>query len=637
MQRAAALSLLLGVCHSQALTASNWTAPSTQPVAVSAGLSPPPGHSTIYPAWVQQRSSAAARAQIDTVRALGQFANAAPVKPPLQNPCDVVSLLPAPVLFIGLPGSGAVHLFNLLAVSGLVIRPPHARGGGPLAFNTANLPGMARVAAFHTRAAFNYTIDALPATLQLELRTAACTFLASQGVFTAATIAAASGCAWAWHAPATAQLLPVFLPLLPGLRVVLVTSRGASPAWASDNVALCAWLHAHLGQPAFIHARLEDIASVGKPFDVRAAALRAVLSWLGWTAPASPSAERYYLARMLGVAARWDLGPAEAAAEAPVAVAAALLALGYPLLPPPPPPAWAPLVAQAELLQPAARARAASVMAGAVPRSELEVVLARYKEDIAWTAPLASVTTVYNLGRPLGLAAPNGTVVRPRRNFGRENAVYLGHIVENWDRLANLTVFSHAGILSGGLRTNAAGTSGGHMVAGTTFWDYLTDARFFLTTALHIGSTARVRSRTIEGYGHPKAPNVNLAPEPPTPRPQCFDPVAVRTFPSAPIFHSHVLRRCKADKERVCSLRAFWDIYVSLRRPEGGVVFFAQGARFSVTREQLMRRPKAQYEAMLATVATSTDPAAGYFLEAFWYYVLTSPHQQPCPLPQELQ
>lgn len=65
----------------------------------------------------------------------------------------------------------------------------------------------------------------------------------------------------------------------------------------------------------------------------------------------------------------------------------------------------------------------------------IQVVIARYREDISWAAELGLDTVVYNKGpEPL-----EGAQTLP--NIGREAHTYLTHIVTQWDRLAGNTVF----------------------------------------------------------------------------------------------------------------------------------------------------------------------------------------------------
>ncbi|MDR1192411.1 MAG: DUF3431 domain-containing protein [Verrucomicrobiales bacterium] len=68
----------------------------------------------------------------------------------------------------------------------------------------------------------------------------------------------------------------------------------------------------------------------------------------------------------------------------------------------------------------------------------IELVVARYREDLAWTrnVPAGVRVTVYNKGGPLPLTAT------PLPNIGREAHTYLQHIVSRYDSLAPLTVFA---------------------------------------------------------------------------------------------------------------------------------------------------------------------------------------------------
>ena len=82
---------------------------------------------------------------------------------------------------------------------------------------------------------------------------------------------------------------------------------------------------------------------------------------------------------------------------------------------------------------------------------ELEVVVARYREDVAWTARLGLPVTIYDKsGAPGDLALPN---------IGRESHTYLTHIVRRYDDLAAFTVF-------------VQGAPFEHMAPGTTPEDF---------------------------------------------------------------------------------------------------------------------------------------------------------------------
>jgi hypothetical protein len=68
-----------------------------------------------------------------------------------------------------------------------------------------------------------------------------------------------------------------------------------------------------------------------------------------------------------------------------------------------------------------------------VSRDGVEVVVARYREDVSWTAELGFPVAVYDKsGAPGPLAL---------KNIGRETHTYLSHILRCYDDLAAYTVF----------------------------------------------------------------------------------------------------------------------------------------------------------------------------------------------------
>jgi hypothetical protein len=71
----------------------------------------------------------------------------------------------------------------------------------------------------------------------------------------------------------------------------------------------------------------------------------------------------------------------------------------------------------------------------------IELVVARYQEDLAWVrnAPESIRVTVYNKGLPLAADLP---LAIPLPNIGREAHSYLCHIINNYDSLADLAVFT---------------------------------------------------------------------------------------------------------------------------------------------------------------------------------------------------
>ena len=74
-------------------------------------------------------------------------------------------------------------------------------------------------------------------------------------------------------------------------------------------------------------------------------------------------------------------------------------------------------------------------------RREVEVVIAAYDEDISWAEMYSSIAVVYSKSEA-ALVPSHFNNVHRIPNVGRETHTYLHHIVQNYDRLANLTVFA---------------------------------------------------------------------------------------------------------------------------------------------------------------------------------------------------
>jgi len=78
------------------------------------------------------------------------------------------------------------------------------------------------------------------------------------------------------------------------------------------------------------------------------------------------------------------------------------------------------------------------------PSSTLDLVVARYEEDISWVKNipenLYSSIVIYNKGEKAEFDLPKSTV-KTLPNFGRESHTYLHHVIDNYDNLADITFF----------------------------------------------------------------------------------------------------------------------------------------------------------------------------------------------------
>ena len=75
------------------------------------------------------------------------------------------------------------------------------------------------------------------------------------------------------------------------------------------------------------------------------------------------------------------------------------------------------------------------IESGRVGKRDIEVVIARHEEDIGWASPYQPITTVYDKSR----APLPGAIALP--NWGREQHSFMKHVVDQYDSLADHTVF----------------------------------------------------------------------------------------------------------------------------------------------------------------------------------------------------
>ena len=81
----------------------------------------------------------------------------------------------------------------------------------------------------------------------------------------------------------------------------------------------------------------------------------------------------------------------------------------------------------------------------------LDLVVARYQEDLQWIDELHDIYTtkyIYNKGSPINIdnySLPND---------GREGYIYLYHVIQNYNTLADITIFTQASAWSSDIKKN---------------------------------------------------------------------------------------------------------------------------------------------------------------------------------------
>ena len=254
-----------------------------------------------------------------------------------------------------------------------------------------------------------------------------------------------------------------------------------------------------------------------------------------------------------------------------------------------------------------------SIRTGAITKSDVEIVIAKYTEDETWSDVYSNIRTIYDKSQNAeGGSREAGRVFM--LNVGRESLVYLRHIVENYNNLSQLTVFTHGEAPTVGYEGHRRG--GGHIPSGYSFHDYVLADQL----AGLVLFTSSLRLPTLAHAVHPmpttKSAGTGYV------CPDLLKPPKTFEFPLW--LHHDIVKLCHIQNAKYCSPDLFWNKFVKLPRPDFNIIFFAQGARLAVTKQQIRRRPRREYAELMQLVSSDVDPWAGFFLEWFWYPLLTS-------------
>lgn len=254
-----------------------------------------------------------------------------------------------------------------------------------------------------------------------------------------------------------------------------------------------------------------------------------------------------------------------------------------------------------------------ALAAGSVQATPVEVVVSHFDEDLDWLSKLetesgeAPKVSVYSKGEN----APSNFDVQRLPNVGREAHSYLSHIVKNYDKLADWTVFTQGGAPSFGYQGHANG--GGHLMAGDKFTNYLTPdpsgSRFIYTSTVHLPTMHHslrtayaVDDAAVEGGA------VAACPADASKWTQWWDASELKDW---------IMEKAKQQggEEAI----DFYKKYINpSHKGDELTLSFPQGARFALSKEKILSRTKEEYERLLELFSKDADPYAGYFMEWMW-------------------
>jgi len=258
-------------------------------------------------------------------------------------------------------------------------------------------------------------------------------------------------------------------------------------------------------------------------------------------------------------------------------------------------------------------ARLASIRAGRIDKSQLELVVVRgAREDLSWSEAYAAVRTVYCHGA----CDTPGAIVLP--NVGLEAHACLYHLVSRCDSLADRTVFMRGREPTCGFFGEPL--QGGHLLLNVSVADYMDPelGETFMPVTMLLGGGLQGASLRSAFAATPDAANARV-PRPPSRLPLGRD--GDHWLPwEANDFQQFI--RGVASRKGTVPMIQFDQFFDSLfGRPPPRVLQVAQGAQFAADRTALRRVPLPALRSLLELVEAG-HAELPYYMEAVWFHLL---------------
>ena len=188
---------------------------------------------------------------------------------------------------------------------------------------------------------------------------------------------------------------------------------------------------------------------------------------------------------------------------------------------------------------------------------DFEVVISRYTENIDWIIPYKKHCTVYCKDQ----TNTNLEYIH-LPNVGRESHTYLHHIIENYDDLATMTLFSQGQISDTYHHAN--------------IWKYGIPAPFIQFKITN--KEPHWSKLTLGKYA------INM-------------------------------------RFTTLTFGQWWDKYLCLPRPPRENYYVQYNAVFSVHRDIIHVHPKCYYEKLISCISDHINPEEGHYFERSWYHI----------------
>jgi hypothetical protein len=206
---------------------------------------------------------------------------------------------------------------------------------------------------------------------------------------------------------------------------------------------------------------------------------------------------------------------------------------------------------------------------------DYEIVVARYNENIEWLHSERDHCIIYNKGNLLNIS---NEILLP--NIGRESHTYLYHIINNYHKLADITIFTQA---------------------------RLSDHRFGSDDVLHL-----IKMKLeAEMYGKSLPLDISCWDENTK---HCATPRWNVDENGFFYLHNNYLN----DQRKTC---AEWFVEFTKEKEYANPLKWYGNGIFAISKEVILKNPKSYYELLIKQVDHNINPAEGHFFERSWYYI----------------
>ena len=194
-----------------------------------------------------------------------------------------------------------------------------------------------------------------------------------------------------------------------------------------------------------------------------------------------------------------------------------------------------------------------------------KIIVARYKENIEWLKPEINNCIIYNKGDDI-LGLPNEILLK---NIGRESETYLHYIIDNYNNLPDIVIFTQG---------NIADHKGKNDI------NILNKLAF----------EAAIYNKSC-----------------------CFFDNCSEDWNSKDK-NNYYLHNNYKNNERI-SFGEWFKIHINPNYPKPILLYW--NAIFAVKKEKILKRPLEYYKNLILEVNHHDNPAEGHFFERSWYYI----------------